>query len=134
MKIEASALQQGGHLIPGLVHAAAIDALNGEAFEDDVFGEIQRNRFRGEAEQRNASAAPNDVEGGSDGVGMAGHFEDHVHAKAFRFFGDDGANVFFGRIERVVGVHFCRELAPVFVDFDREDSGCAYGSRHCDRE
>src|SRR5271157_3442651 len=69
VKIEASALEQGGHLVPGLVHAAAVDALNGEAFEDDVFGEVERDGFRGEAEERDASAAADDVEGGADGVG-----------------------------------------------------------------
>jgi hypothetical protein len=34
--------------------------LNGEAFEDDVFGEVERDGFRGEAEERDASAAADD--------------------------------------------------------------------------
>src|ERR1017187_430903 len=65
---------------------------------------------------------------------MARHFEDHVHAEAAGFFRDNGTYIFFGGIERVVGVHLGRDLAPMFVDFDREDGGCAHGSRHCDRE
>src|SRR5439155_24909113 len=40
MKIELAGFEERGHLIPGLVHAAAVDALNRDAFEDDVFGEI----------------------------------------------------------------------------------------------
>src|SRR5713226_8539110 len=134
MKIEASALEQGGHLVPGLVHAPAVNALNGEAFENDVLGKVERDGFRGESEERDATAAADDVEGCPDGVGMAGHFEDHVDAEASGFVGDDSTHVSFGRIERVVGVHLGCELAPVFVDFDREDGGCAYGSRYCNRE
>src|SRR5450631_379214 len=134
VKIETPAFEQGSHLVPGLVHAAAVDTLNGEAFENDVFGEVERYRFRGEAEERYTSATADDVEGGSNGVGMAGHFEDHVHTEASGFFGDDGTHIFLRRIERVVSVHPGCKLAPVFVDFDREDRGCAYGSCHGDRE
>src|SRR5208337_1029969 len=134
VKIEASALEQGGHLVPRLVHAAAIDALNGQAFEDDVFGEVELNRFRGESEQRDASAAAHDVEGGADRVGMASHLENHVHAQASGFLGDDGTYIFFGWIEGVVGFHLGRQLAPMLVDFDGEDGGCAHGSRHRDRK
>jgi len=61
-------------------------------------------------------------------------FEDHVDAEASRFFGDDGAHVVFGGVEGVIGVHFCCQLAAVFVDFDGEDGGCADGSRDCNRE
>ncbi len=71
MKVELAMLEQRGHLIPGLVHAAAVDALHGDALKDDVFGEVERNRLGGKAEKRDASAAPHDVEGGSNGVGMA---------------------------------------------------------------
>jgi len=38
------------------------------------------------------------------------------------------------RVEGVIGVHFCCQLAAVFVDFDGEDGGCADGSRDCNRE
>ena len=65
---------------------------------------------------------------------MPGHFENHVHAEASSFLRDNGADIFFGRIERVIGLHFNCELAPVFVDLDGEDGGCAYSSRHGDRE
>src|SRR5271170_6902100 len=96
MKIEASALQQSGHLIPGLVHAAPIDALNGDAFKNDVFGEIERNGLRRKAEERDAPAASHDVECGSNGIGMAGHFKNYVHTEASSFFGNNGTHVFFG--------------------------------------
>ena len=82
-------------MVPGLVHAAAVDALNGDAFEDDVFGEIQRDGFRGEAEEGDAASAAHDVEGGADGVGVSGHFENDVDTLASGFFVDDLAHVFF---------------------------------------
>src|SRR6266478_4016319 len=47
MQVELAALEQRGHLIPGLIHAASVDALDGDAFEDDVVREVQWNRFAG---------------------------------------------------------------------------------------
>src|SRR5450631_1544455 len=43
MQVEVVALEQRGHLVPGLVHAAAVDTLNGDAFENNVLGKIQRD-------------------------------------------------------------------------------------------
>jgi len=65
---------------------------------------------------------------------MAGHFEDDIHTQPSSFFGDDRSHIFLGRIKRIVGVHTSREFAPVFIDFDRKDSGCADRSRYRDRE
>ena len=39
-KSRRPALSSGGHLIPGLVHAAAVDALDGDALENNVFGKF----------------------------------------------------------------------------------------------
>src|SRR6202011_4690501 len=96
--------------------------------------EIEWDGLRGKAEKRNSSAAADDVERGAYGIGMASHFEDHVDAEAYGFFGDDGTNVFFGGVERVVGFHFRREFAAVLIDFNGEDGGRAHSSRHRDRE
>src|SRR5690349_16924459 len=40
VQVELSGLEKRSHLVPGLVHAAAIDALHGGAFENDVVGQI----------------------------------------------------------------------------------------------
>src|SRR5579859_6012009 len=47
MQVELAALEQRRHLIPGLIHAASIDALHRDALENNVFGKIQRDRLRG---------------------------------------------------------------------------------------
>ena len=108
--------------------------MNSDAFEDYVFGKIKRYGFRSEAEERDAPAAPNNVERGPDGVRMPGHLEHYVDAEASRFFSDYAANIFLGRIEREIGFHLRRELTPVLVDFYREDGGCTDGSGHSYRE
>jgi DNA-binding CsgD family transcriptional regulator len=45
MQVELAVFEQSRHLIPGLVHAAAINALDGDALEDNVLGKIERNWF-----------------------------------------------------------------------------------------
>src|SRR5208282_2922465 len=78
MQIELAILEQRSHLIPGLVHAAAINALNRDALENNVFRKIQRDGLGSETEKGNASAAPHNVESCSNGVGMTGHFQHRV--------------------------------------------------------
>ena len=43
MQIEFAAFQKSRHLVQGLVHTAPVDALDRQAFENDVFGKVQRN-------------------------------------------------------------------------------------------
>src|SRR5260370_41365501 len=43
MQVELACLQQRRHLVPGLVHASSVDALNRDAFENNVFGKVQRD-------------------------------------------------------------------------------------------
>src|ERR1039457_864469 len=54
MQVELVGLEQRGHLIPGLVHAAAVDALHGRAFEDDFFREVEFDWLGGNSQQRHA--------------------------------------------------------------------------------
>src|SRR5205823_2565875 len=79
MQIELARSEQRGHLIPGLVHQAAIDALNGCAFEDDVVGEVQFNWLRRNAEEGDAAAEAQNLESCSDCVGLASHLQHHVY-------------------------------------------------------
>jgi hypothetical protein len=127
MKIQLAAFEQRRHLIPGLIHAASVDALDGDAFEDDVFGEVQRDGLGGETEEGDAAAASDDVEGCSDRVGMAGHFKDDIDAEASGFFHDDVVDVFFRGIKNVVGVHLAGDAGAMLVDFDGEDGSRAHG-------
>src|SRR5690349_8388480 len=118
MEIELPALQQCGHLVPGLVHAPAVDALKCDALENDVFGEVDRDGFVGQAKEGDASAAPHDVEGCSYRIWVACHFEHYVHSQAAGLLGNDLPYILLRRIEREVSLHFFCELAPVLVDLD----------------
>ena len=95
MKIEFPALEQSRHLIPGLIHPTPADALNGDALENNVFREIQRNGLGSKTEQRNSSAAPDDIKSGSNGARVTCHFKHHVHAQSARLLHDHRACVFF---------------------------------------
>src|SRR5205814_4420443 len=78
MQFELACLEQRSHLIPGLIHAAPIDALNRDSLKNDVFGKIERNWLRGDTEERNTTATPHDVKRCSNGIGMAGHLEHDI--------------------------------------------------------
>src|SRR5260370_28628390 len=43
VQVELACLQQRRHLVPGLVHASSVDALNRDAFENNVVGKLQRD-------------------------------------------------------------------------------------------
>src|SRR5208283_6216573 len=81
-EVELVGLKQRGHLIPGLVHAAAVDALHGCAFEDHFFCEVEFDGAGGNSEQRHAATKTQDFESCSNGLGTSGHFQNHVHAGA----------------------------------------------------
>src|SRR5580704_1838856 len=134
VQVELAGLEQGGHLVPGLVHAAAVDALDGEAFENDVFGEVERDRLGSQAKKGDAAPAAHDVEGCSDRTGVTGHFEDSVDAGSAGALHDDGVHVFLRGIEREVGFHLLCDVAAMLVDFDSEDLCCAHGASDGDRE
>src|SRR6202042_248170 len=78
VQIELAVLKQRCHLIPGLIHAPAVDSLDGDALKNNVLGKVKRDWLGSEAEEGNAPTAPYDVERGSNGVGMLGHFEDCI--------------------------------------------------------
>ena len=56
-----TALQHGGHLVPGLEDAPAVDALDLQALEDHVV-HVERHRPGGDAEHRDAPAVVHRVE------------------------------------------------------------------------
>src|SRR6266404_9792711 len=76
---------------------------------------------------------------------MSGHFEHDIHPESAGALGYDCTNIFFRWVERVVLVHFRRQLAAMFVHLDREDGSRADnagnrdgeqsdGSAACDRD
>jgi hypothetical protein len=58
-----------------LVHAAAVDTLNGCALEDDFFGEIQFDWLGRDSEEEHAATETQDLEPCSDGIGSSCHLQ-----------------------------------------------------------
>src|SRR5262249_19549251 len=79
LEVQAAGFEERGHLDPGLIHAAAVDAVDCGAFEDDVVDQIERDRSRGNAEKRGAAAGAQGFEALLNGCGVARHFEKDVH-------------------------------------------------------
>src|SRR5439155_880521 len=57
-RVEESRRQVAAHVVPRLVHFPADDAVDGDALEDDLAGEVHRHGVLGNAEQLDAAAHP----------------------------------------------------------------------------
>src|SRR5208282_1083562 len=121
-------------LIPGLVHAAAVDALHGCAFEDHFFCEIEFDGAGRNAEERHAATETQDFESCSNGLGAARHFQHDINAGAARVVHHDAVHVVLGGIEHEIRAHLLRDLAAMFVYLDGEDLRGSAGARHRDGE
>src|ERR1019366_3013917 len=96
MQVKLVGLEQCGHLIPGLVHAASVDALHGRAFEDDFFREVEFDWLGGNSEEGHAATETQDFESCSDGFGAPGHLQHDVHAGAAGVVHHDLVHVVLG--------------------------------------
>ena len=74
-----AAQYQLGHLVPGLVHAPAIDALQGQALEDDLVP-VHAGALGHDAEHRDLAAVVHAVEHVGEGARVAAHFQADVEA------------------------------------------------------
>src|SRR5580704_12695284 len=99
MQIEFTVLEKRGHLIPGLVHATAVDALDGDALKNNVFGKVERDGLGRKTKERNAPTSAHYVEGGANGIGMSRHFEHRVDAQTVGALHDDRLHILSRRIE-----------------------------------
>ena len=81
-KVEVAVAQERFGLKPGLVHLAAIDAVDRGALEDDCVREVEFTGFEGKPSKRSAAAVAEQAETLADGFGVAGHFQQHVDAVA----------------------------------------------------
>ena len=128
-----AALEHNGHLVPRLVHLAAIDAPDGELVEDDLIP-VDRDVFGWDAEHGNLCAVAHVGEHLAEGAGIAGHLEADVEALVhvellldlfeWRGAGIDGAG----------DSHFLREVAAVLIGVGDDDIACSgmtgYGCGH----
>src|SRR2546430_3764557 len=97
-QVEFAGPEQRLHLVPGLVHQAAIDALHDSALKDQVFGEVHLDGNRRNTEQRDAATEAQDVESRFDTVGMSRHLKYNVHASSVSAFEDKLLHVAFAGI------------------------------------
>src|SRR5437899_9586671 len=87
-EVKLAGLEQRLHLVPGLIHQAAVDALHDCAFKDQVFGDVHLDRNRRDTKQGDTPAEAQNVESCLDAIGMSGHLEHHVDSSAICTFED----------------------------------------------
>ena len=73
------ALDHGRHLVPGVVHFAAVDAADREHVEDDLVP-VDRGRGGHDPEERDPAAVGHVVDHVVQGPGVPGHLESDVEA------------------------------------------------------
>src|SRR5215467_3649830 len=131
-EVESPRLQQRGHLHPSLVHAPTIDTLHRRALENHVVHQIQRNVFRGNAQQGSPPAGAQRFESLLDCRRVPAHFEQNVHARFIGLAEDSFGRVFRQRIDHHVGAHFLGHAAAMFVGLGRKHNRAP--ASFCDRD
>jgi hypothetical protein len=115
-------LEHDGHLVPGLIHLAAVDALDGEHVEDDGVP-VDGHGLGGDAEHRDPGAVAHVGEHVAEAGGVAGHLEAHVeplrHAELLLHVGEFGG----ADIHGAGHAHRLRQVEAVRVDV--RDDGVA---------
>src|SRR5271157_6108157 len=134
MQVELVGLEQRGHLIPRLVHATAVNALYGGAFENHFFCQVEFDGAGGNAEEGHAATETQDLESCSDRLGSPGHLQNDIHAGAAGVVHHDAVHVVFLGIEHEVGLHLLGDFAAMLIHFQRENLRGSAGARYRDRE
>ncbi len=132
-----SALQHHRHLIPGLVHFAAVDAVNCEHIEDDL-SPVDGDIGGGDAEHGNFSAVGHVVQHAAEGVSITGHFQSHIEAFGHPQFALHVFEFFGANIDSASSAHATCQFQTPWIDIgdDHEASaGMSYngGGHQADR-
>ena len=132
--IELPAQEKSAHLVPGLVHLAADDAVHGDPLEDDLIGEIDRDFPVRNAEQLHPPAQPHRRECLVQRRRHTRHLAHHVRA----FLGSLGEDRLYDVVPLCVDgdvrAHFLRERETLGIHIGRNDLGGARRARDADRE
>lgn len=124
-------VEEVGHLVPGLVHLAAVDAFDGDHVKDDglpVDGEL----FGRDAEEGDLSAVEHIGEHVLESDGHAGHFHPDVEAFLHAQFLLDVLDRGLAYINGTRDVaHLLGKLEPEWVDVRDNDVACT--GVFCDR-
>ena len=129
-------LDEGGHLVPGFEHLAAVDALDGQHLEDDGVP-VDVHAAAGNAEQGDLAAVVHDVHHLREGGARPAHLQAHVEALGHAEFLHDGAQVLVGDVHGAGDAHAAREVEAIIVDVGDHDVARANvfgngGSHHAD--
>ena len=113
-------LEHDGHLVPGLVHLAAVDALDRDHVEDDGVP-VDGDLAGGDAEHGDLAAVAHVGEHVAEGVGVAGHLQADVeaflHAQLFLGARDRA----FADVDGQGRAHLPGQLEAVGIDVGDDD-------------
>ena len=126
-----SALQHARHLVPSLEHLAAVDALDHQAFENDLVP--IDGRFAGRnAEHGDAAAVVHGAQHLAQRGGIARHFEADVETFLHTQIAHGVVQGFTRHIERFGCAHFSGQSQPIVVHVRDDDVPRAAmpGNRH----
>src|SRR5207302_3177472 len=132
-QVQVAAPKEAAHLIPRLVHEAAVDAVHRDALRDH-FREVEGHGLRIQAEDVDAAGGPDDREGLRKDLFAPGELQDLIDALAGRQV-HDLVHEALVRFQDGVGADRLRQFHPVLVPMaDGEDAtrahGAAYGDGH----
>ncbi len=89
--------------------------------EDDLLGDVDCHGFRRQAERRETATEANGFQTLIDGLRIAAHFDDHVHAVPVRSPLQFTDNVVLQRIEGHIGSHTGGQVQAVRIHIDGDN-------------
>src|SRR5688572_7536154 len=119
-RIELTRTKEARHLVPGLVHPASDDSINGETLEDYFLRQIDLDGFDGDSEHLYSTAHSDHRKGLMNRGGHARHLEHDVDSQPIGRGSHDSLDL-IGR-DRVVCTHFLCELQTRLVDVRCNDA------------
>ena len=120
--------------MPGLVHLAAGDAVEGKALEDHVAREIHFGGSAGCTEEVHSSAQPSGRERLGVTARVAAHLADEIHAITAGELENAGEDVVAPGIERDVSAHRAGQFEPAGVEVAGDDERRTGGASDAHRK
>lgn len=133
-EIDTSALEEIAHAVPRLPQTPPDDAMDGDAFEDDIVRPVEIDGVIGDAKERGCSARTEQLESLADGDGCARKFEQAIGTSAVGYFCYCCGEIITARVEYHICTHALCQIEAVGADIGGDD-GCGtrrakYTDRH----